>query len=490
MTKKELEALVLSLQIKLQWVTSEIDKRDAIIAAQAAKIAELEDKIKVLTAQLNANSRNSSKSPSSDGFKKPAPKSLRTSSGKKPGGQQGHEGHGFKLKAEINREVPCLPTPCLACPHCNVCEFQVRDRRNVMDIKITMERTEYQQMEVLCPCRNGEPLLGEFPEFVQGSKQYGPRLRALGAALVSECAVGLEKASQILRDMTSCTLSKATILNFLNGCRSRLENPMEYLRHEILGKPVANFDETGVRVAGKLHYIHNASTEDTTYQTVSAYRGRIGMDAGRVLPDYKGIAVHDCLASYWTYEGIAMHGVCCAHLLRECKGLQEMYPESVFFRYFPVLLRMMLEAKKKRIQLNKADAGGYYLKKFRLLYDVLIDVGRMEHPPVEQEEKKKGRKARGKANALVERLARLKGAVCLFLCSFDVPFDNNQAERDLRHAKVKLKVSGCFRTIDGADLFAKINSFISTAKKRGRTALQALEFLFQNKPMLALTISD
>ena len=130
------------------------------------------------------------------------------------------------------------------------------------------------------------------------------------------------------------------------------------------------------------------------------------------------------------------------------------------------------------------------LKKFRLLYDVLIDVGRMEHPPVEQEEKKKGRKARGKANALVERLARLKGAVCLFLGSFDVPFDNNQAERDLRHAKVKLKVSGCFRTIGGADLFAKFNSFISTAKKRGRTALQALEFLFQNKPMLALADGD
>ena len=123
-------------------------------------------------------------------------------------------------------------------------------------------------------------------------------------------------------------------------------------------------------------------------------------------------------------------------------------------------------------------------------YDVLIEMGRMEHPPVDQGEGKKGRKARGKANAFVECVAWLKEVVCLFLCSFDVPFDNNQAERDLRHAKVKLKVSGCFRTIDGADLFAKINSFISTAKKRGRTALQALEFLFQNKPMLALTMSD
>ena len=211
------------------------------------------------------------------------------------------------------------------------------------------------------------------------------------------------------------------------------------------------------------------------------------MDSGRVLPFYEGIAVHDCLASYWLYEGIASHGVCCAHLLRECKGLQEMHPESVFFRYFPVLLKEMLNAKKKRMQYHKEDAGRYYLKKYMSLYDLLVDVGRLEHPPIEREEKKKGRKARGKANAFVERMAHLKDAVCLFFCSFAVPFDNNQAERDLRHAKVKLKVSGCFRTEEGFELFAQMNSFLDTAKKRGHSALQALEALFQNTPMLVLT---
>jgi len=494
MRMKELEALVLSLQDQLikqhEWATSEIAKRDAIIEAQAAKIVALEDKIRELTAQLKANSKNSSKPPSSDGLRKPAPKSLRTPSGKKTGGQKGHDGHGLKLKASIDHTSVCLPDPCLSCQNCSTCQFRVRDRRNVMDVKIIVERTEYQQMEVLCPCRNGLQLMGEFPEHVVGSKQYGPRLRALGAALVTECAVGLEKASQFLRGLTSCTISKSTILNFLNGCRSKLEDPMEYLRKEILGSPIACFDETGVRVAGKLPYLHNASTADVTYQTVNLHRGRQGMNAGRVLPYYKGIAIHDCLAAYWKYEGIAMHGVCCAHLLRECQGLHEMYPEEVFFRYFQVLLREMLDAKKKRIREGKEDAGRYYLKKYMRLYDLLISVGRYEHPPVEQEEKKRGRKARGKANAFVERVARLKEEVSLFFRFFDVPFDNNQAERDLRHAKVKMKVSGCFRTEEGAELFAKFHSFISTAKKRGRTALQALELLFQNRPMLALTEGD
>ena len=158
---------------------------------------------------------------------------------------------------------------------------------------------------------------------------------------------------------------------------------------------------------------------------MNVHRGRQGMNAGRVLPYYKGIAIHDCLTAYWKYEGIAMHGVCCAHLLRECQGLHEMYPEDVFFRYFQVLLREMLDAKKKRIRQGKEDAGRYYLKKYMRLYDLLISVGRYEHPPVEQEEKKRGRKARGKANAFVERVARLKEEVSLFFRSFDVPSDNN-----------------------------------------------------------------
>ena len=164
-----------------------------------------------------------------------------------------------------------------------------------------------------------------------------------------------------------------------------------------------------------------------------------------------------------------------------------MYPQSIFFSFFPWLLTSMLEAKKKRMAKGKGEAGKYYMRRFLTIFSNAVKIGQVQHPPIQQEaETKRGRKARGKANAFIKRMERLYEAVCLFFCDFSVPFDNNLAERDLRHAKVKQKVSGCFRTDEGAKLFAKFNSYLSTAKKRSCTSLRALELLFQGTPMLAL----
>lgn len=494
----ELETLVLSLQNQVTsinaWATSEIAKRDKKIAELETEIAGLKAENACLKAEnaelkakLNANSQNSSKPPSSDGYRKPASKSLRTSSGRKQGGQKGHEGHGFTMLSKPDYEVACLPTSCQTCAQRSQCDFRVRNRRNVIDISIQLERTEYQQLEAYCPHRANELLVGEFPSEVTGSKQYGRKLRALGAALVTECAVSYDKASRILRDMTSCTLSAGTLVNFLKGCKEKLKNPLEYIRQAVLGHAVVNFDETGLRVDGKLQYMHTASVPDATYQVVEERRGSEGMNKADVLPHYNGIAVTDCWSPYWLYANLAGHGVCCAHLLRECKGLQEIYPKSFFFNFFPWLLTTMLEAKKKCIADGKEKLEDKELDKFLTVFANTVAVGRVEHPPIGQEgQPKRGRSTRGKANAFIERMARLSEAVCLFICNFSVPFDNNLAERDLRHAKVKQKVSGCFRTDEGAKLFAKLNSYISTAKKRGHTALLAFECLFQDKPMLAL----
>ena len=491
MDVKELETLVLSLQNQVAsitaWATSEIAKRDKKIAELENEIAGLKAENAELRAKLNANSQNSSKPPSSDGYKKPAPKSLRTSSGKKQGGQKGHKGHGFTMLSKPDYEVACLPTHCQACNQRNQCDFRVRNRRNVIDISIQLERTEYQQLEVCCPRRANELLVGEFPSAVTGSKQYGHKLRALGSALVTECAVSYDKASRILRDMTSCTLSAGTLVNFLKGCKENLKNPLEYIRQAVLGHAVVNFDETGLRVDGKLQYMHTASAPDATYQVVEERRGSEGMNKAGILPHYNGIAVTDCWSPYWLYANLAGHGVCCAHLLRECKGLQEVYPKSFFFNFFPWLLTTMLKVKKECMTDGKRELENEELDKFLTVFANTVAVGRVEHPPIGQEvQPKRGRIARGRANAFIERMARLSEAVCLFICNFSVPFDNNLAERDLRHAKVKQKVSGCFRTDEGAKLFAKLNSYISTAKKRGHTALLAFECLFQDKPMLAL----
>ena len=226
MDGKELEAMVLFLQMEITTLKEEIAKRDKVIAELKGENTKLKAEIAELKAMLNANSRNSSKPPSSDGFKKPATKSLREPSRRKKGGQNGHEGHGFKMLQKPDFEVACLPFLCQSCAQRSACAFRVRNRRNVMDIRVKLERTEYQQMEAVCPCRNNELLIGEFPADVIGSKQYGSKIKALGAALVTECAVGFQKASQLLREMTSCTVSASSLVNFLNMCRSKMEDPL------------------------------------------------------------------------------------------------------------------------------------------------------------------------------------------------------------------------------------------------------------------------
>ena len=226
MDGKELEVLVLSLQMEITTLKEEIAKRDKAIAELKGENTTLKAEIAELKAKINANSRNSSKPPSSDGFKKPATKSLREPSRRKKGGQNGHEGHGFKMLQKPDFEVACLPSLCQSCAQRSACAFHVRNRRNVMDIRVKLERTEYQQMEAVCPCRNNELLIGEFPADVIGSKQYGSKIKALGAALVTECAVGFQKASQLLREMTSCTVSASSLVNFLNMCRSKMEDPL------------------------------------------------------------------------------------------------------------------------------------------------------------------------------------------------------------------------------------------------------------------------
>lgn len=231
---------------------------------------------------------------------------------------------------------------------------------------------------------------------------------------------------------------------------------------------VVNFDETWERVNGETRYVHNASTDKLTYQTVSKKRGKDGMIEGGVLPGFRGIAVHDRWVPYWNFSTIGGHGICCAHLLRDAQGLQERNPKGWFFRVFIHMLLKMKKLKEMRMKQGKEVASTRSLREYSTLYDNLITLGRIEYP-IEKNPNKKGRPALGKARSFVESVAKLKAEVCLFFTDFKVPFDNNQAERDLRHMKIKQKVSGCFRTEEGAANLASIHSFLSTAKKWGIT---------------------
>ena len=208
--------------------------------------------------------------------------------------------------------------------------------------------------------------------------------------------------------------------------------------------------------------------------TVSKKRGYEGIKSVGVLPDYHGIIVHDCWASYWKFDGVT-HSVCCAHLLRELNGIMENHPEQVWAGKFKKLLLRMKKAKDKAITAGKEALSIFTIQKYECEYDNIIKDAYGENPEPVEPKKKRGRVKRGKILALIDRLQKYKGAVCLFLEKLGVPFDNNQAERDIRNIKTKTKVCGCFRSKAGAEEYMGIMSFISTARKNGIDSYHAVK---------------
>ena len=443
------------------------------------RIAELE-------AKLNMNSANSSKPPSTDGMKKPnRNRSLRKKTGRKPGGQKGHKGSGLAMPVKADETKDCLPQDCLACPNRGACQFKVVDRHFVFDVKIQKHVTEYRQLECSCPNKGNEYIKGEFPKEAKATKQYGFVVKTLALTLTTECAVSIDRTHKFLKSLTGFPISTGWVQSVVSQCKGQLHDFKKKLRGMVRKAPVLNFDETWERMNGETRYVHNASTDKLTYQTVSKKRGREGMLEGGVLQFFRGIAVHDRWSPYWLFSQIAEHGVCCAHLLREAKGLLEGNPQKWFFRIFIFMLMEMKKKKERRQRQGKEEATSKSLKEYDNMYDNLIELGRLEYP-IEDNPHKKGRPALGKARAFIESMAKHKAEVCLFFTNFTVPFDNNQAERDLRHIKVKQKVSGCFRTDEGAENFASIHSFISTAKKMGHNVMEAFKLMLLGCPELVL----
>ena len=412
MTKDE---MIKQLLQQVNSLTSTVDSLNATINTQTQLIVQLNQTIQELKEQLNKNSKNSSKPPSSDGYKKPAPKSLRKPSGKKVGGQDGHQGTHLAVITAPDEIVTHMPSACKGCRHYQMCKGTacIAEKRHVIDAVVTVNVTEHQVLELPICMLHGDTRRGEFPADVKAAVQYGENLQSLAVALNTVGAVSIKRTHEILSGVFNIPI------------------------------------ETGTRVDKKLWWVHDASNCEYTYLDISPKRGSAGMEQCGVLPEFKGIAMHDCWASYWNYPDI-QHAVCCAHLLRELTGIDENHPEQKWASAFTDLLLEMKKVKDKAVEKGKDSLSYYHYHKFDKKYDELIEQARKENPLPETTEKKRGRKKKGKILALVERLANYKASVCLFIHNFNVPFDNNQAERDLRMIKVKTKVSGCFRTEEGA----------------------------------------
>ena len=322
----------------------EIDNPTAVIAALNEKIAvqnetilRLYDTIKVLSEEiallkerLNKNSKNSSKPPSTDGFDKPKPMSLRKPSGKKQGAQPGHQGNGFSLLTEPDELLFHKPDACNGClnaDHCRICSSS--ENRYVVDIKVTTTTAAHRTTSYSCPKLNGAIISGSFPSNITSTMQYGDNLEALAIALNTSGMMSLNRTHEILGAVFGIPISAGTVFQMVKECGAKLMPTVNHIRGIVASLPRVHFDETGLRVDKKLHWVHSASNDLYTYLSVETKRGQVGMDASGVLPLFAGLAIHDCWKPFWSYAGIT-HAVCNAHLLRELAGIKENHPTQVW----------------------------------------------------------------------------------------------------------------------------------------------------------------
>ena len=430
--KDERDLLIEELNATIQSLT---DANATLVASNEAltgMVQELQETIKELRRQLGQNSQNSSKPPSSDGYHKPQPKSQRTKSGRKPGGQNGHKGSNMSIPHAPDEVVRHLPEKCKACPHLTQCLqndkiFTCAEKRYTVDAVVPTKVTEHQSLKVKdCPC--GETLEnGMFPENVKAYVQYGDSVSVLVGLLSTYGAMSAMRIHTLIGSLLGVKLSTGTVTSMVTKCAKKVGKVLQKIKELIEAGYVGYFDETGARTAGKLHWVHNSSTEKYTYQTINKKRGKIGMDDNGVLPLFAGVAMHDCWSPYWKYEGL-VHAICNAHLLRELTGIEEFEPEHTWASLFKALLRSMKKAKEKAEAKGRTELSYYLLHKFSKEYDRIMEIANKERPvPSDPPNKKRGRKKKGKERALIERLMLLKDAVCLFIHDFKVPFDNKQA---------------------------------------------------------------
>lgn len=460
----------------------------AVIALFQTTIFAMAERIQKLEDQLAKNSRNSGKPPSSDGYdqRAPRPKSLRKRSRRKSGGQPGHPGETLKA-VETPDFIKVHRVQ--GCQHCGQSlerrKAMGHEKRQVFDLpKVQMKVTEH-RAEIKTCSRCGKESRASFPHEVSKAVQYGPEIKAQLVYLNTEQHLPLERTCDLLEEFYQHRLSEGTIVTACAEAAQKVEQSNEAIKeHLVKHERVAHFDETGMVINGVLHWLHTTSTSLLTYYAMHPRRGSVALNEINILPRFQGRAVHDDWASYFQYE--VEHALCNAHHLRSLLFLLERYPQKWVQELIDLLskIKEKVEAVKRKaetaLSVRQANA-------FSKAYDQLVKKGLRANPPPKKNSRQHGQRGRLKqspARNLLLRLREHREAVLAFMYDFTVPFDNNQAERDLRMMKVKQKVSGGFRSTAGAQHFCNIRAYLSTARKNGVKALEALRLAFADTPFL------
>jgi transposase len=421
----------------------------------SGRVTELSGRITELEARLNQNSQNSSKPPSSD-LVKPKRKPGVSLPKKARGGQKGHTGNTLKMSEHPDDIQACKPARCSCGKRLLSQPMELHARRQVFDIPTpSLQVTEFQQWSCNCPTC-GKRNIGVFPSEVKAPVQYGDGVRALATLLSVKCQLSHENISGLFEDLFGQGINPSTIQTALEQAYQSSAPLVENIKKHLLSSAVINGDETGIRIHKNRRWLHVLSNSDWTYLYVHLNRGRKAIqEQVPQLYAYQGVLVHDCWASYWSVKS-ALHSLCNPHILRELTALIEQGSN-----WAGQMHRLLMRLYYKYIEEEYIHKRSYEWRQYKQICRLAL----AEEPKPIKNARGKPKKSKGRN--LVDRLINYQEEVLRFALEKGVPFSNNQAERDLRPAKGKMKIAGCFRTWDGAHRYARLQSLFSTWKKQG-----------------------
>jgi transposase len=479
----DLEAAVAVQAMVIEQLREANARLVAANAEQASLIATLNARVAELERRLGRDSSNSSRPPSSDGLgKPPAPKRRQRGGGRAAGKQPGAPGAHLAQVADPDEVVVHRPVVCERCGgDLTLAPVTGVEARQVFDLpEVRLGVCEHRAERRTCAC--GTTTQAGFPAEARAAACYGAGVRGLAGYLMVGHHLPVERAAQVLGDALGARVSAGMLAGLAAEAAGGLGGFVERVRERLAGAEVAHFDETGARVAGRLHWVHSASTELLSLFRVHAKRGVAAMDAAGVLPGFGGVAVHDGWSPYWRYSK-ATHALCAAHLLRELEavaGLPGQGWAAELAEWFSIACATTTSARADGAdRLEPAVSAGLCDR-----YDDILAKGQAANPPPSRPPSRRRRRRRSPAACLLERLETHRGEVLRFLQDLRVPPTNNLAERDIRMVKLQQKISGCWRTLDGAQAFLTVRSYISTARKHGINPLVALRRLFKGDPWL------